>query len=72
MRVLIVGAGVIGSVYTGKLLEAGHEVALLARGRRLSELQAHGLMLEDAESGRHTEVAVSSLSEPTWATGTTW
>ena len=64
MRVLIVGAGVIGSVYAGKLLEAGHEVALLARGRRLSELQAHGLMLEDAESGRHTEVAVSSLSEP--------
>lgn len=64
MRVLIVGGGVIGSVYAGKLLEAGHEVVLLARGRRLSELQAHGLMLEDAESGQRTEVAVPSLSEP--------
>jgi 2-dehydropantoate 2-reductase len=64
MRVLIVGAGVIGSVYAGKLLEAGHEVVLLARGRRHSDLQAHGLILEDIESGRRTEVAVPSLSEP--------
>jgi 2-dehydropantoate 2-reductase len=64
MRILVVGAGVIGSVYAGKLLEAGHEVVLLARGRRLSELQAHGLMLEDAESGQRTEVAVTSLSAP--------
>jgi 2-dehydropantoate 2-reductase len=42
MRIFVVGAGVIGSVYAGKLLEAGREVALLARGRRLSDLQAHG------------------------------
>jgi 2-dehydropantoate 2-reductase len=45
-------------------LEAGHEVVILARGRRLSDLQAHGLVLEDAESGQRTEVAVPSLSEP--------
>jgi 2-dehydropantoate 2-reductase len=64
MRILVVGAGVIGSVYAGKLLEAGHEVVLLARGRRLSELGAHGLVLEDAESGRRTEVAVPSPREP--------
>ena len=56
MRTLVVGAGVIGSVYAGKLLEAGHEVVLLARGRRLSDLQAYGLVLEDAESGRRTEL----------------
>jgi 2-dehydropantoate 2-reductase len=36
----------------------------MARGRRLSELQAHGLVLEDAESGQRTEVAVPSPSEP--------
>ena len=64
MRILVVGAGVIGSAYAGNLLEAGHEVVLLARGRRLSELQAHGLILEDAESGQRTAVAVPSLSEP--------
>jgi 2-dehydropantoate 2-reductase len=63
MRTLVVGAGVIGSVYAGKLLEAGHEVVLLARGRRLLDLQVHGLVLEDAGSGRRTEVVVPSLSE---------
>jgi 2-dehydropantoate 2-reductase len=65
MRILVVGAGVIGSVYASKLLDAGHEVVLLARGRRLSDLQAHGLVLEDAESGQRTEVSVPTLSEPT-------
>ena len=51
MRILVLGAGVIGSVYAGKLLQAGHEVVLLARGPRLVDLQTHGLILEDAESG---------------------
>ena len=45
MRILVLGAGVIGSVYAGKLLQAGHEVVLLARGRRLADLQSHGLLL---------------------------
>ena len=54
MRILVLGAGVIGSVYAGKLLEAGHEVVLLARGSRLADLQSHGLLLEDAESGNRT------------------
>jgi 2-dehydropantoate 2-reductase len=63
MRILVVGAGVIGSVYAGKLLQAGHEVALFARGQRLSDLRTHGLMLEDAESGQRTELPVSSLGD---------
>ena len=41
----MLGAGVIGSIYAGRLLEAGHEVVLLARGARLADLQAHGLIL---------------------------
>jgi 2-dehydropantoate 2-reductase len=64
MRILVVGAGVIGSVYAAKLLQAGHEVVLLARGRRLSDLQVYGLVLHDAESGQRTAVSVPSLSEP--------
>jgi 2-dehydropantoate 2-reductase len=64
MRILIFGAGVIGSVYGGKLLEAGHEVTFLARGCRFSELQSHGLLLEDAESGRRSEFAVRPVREP--------
>lgn len=60
MRILVLGAGVIGSVYAGKLLEAGHEVVLLARGTRLADLQAHGLLLEEADTGRQTVVPVTA------------
>ena len=50
VRILVLGAGVIGSLYVGRLLEAGHEVVLVARGVRLTDLLAHGLILQDAES----------------------
>jgi 2-dehydropantoate 2-reductase len=45
MRVLVIGAGVIGSVYAGHLAEAGHAVTVLARGRRLDDLTRSGLRL---------------------------
>jgi 2-dehydropantoate 2-reductase len=63
MRILVVGAGVIGSTYAAKLLLAGHEVVLLARDRRLSDLRTHGLVVEDAESGRRIELPALCLSE---------
>jgi 2-dehydropantoate 2-reductase len=42
VRILIVGAGVIGSVYAGRLLEAGHSVTLCARGQRINQLREWG------------------------------
>jgi 2-dehydropantoate 2-reductase len=48
MRVLVIGAGVIGSVYAGHLAGAGHEVALMARGSRLHDLTQGGLRLRRA------------------------
>ena len=64
MRILVLGAGVIGSVYAGRLLKAGHEVVLLARGERLVDLHAHGLILQDAESQDRTTPPVAAVSEP--------
>ena len=64
MRILVLGAGVIGSVYAGKLLQAGHDVVLLARGPRLVDLQIHGLILQDAQSGHRSVLPVPSVSEP--------
>jgi len=43
MRVLIFGAGVIGSLYAALLSEAGADVSVYARGNRLNDLLAHGL-----------------------------
>jgi 2-dehydropantoate 2-reductase len=62
VRILVFGAGVIGSVYASKLLCAGHDVVLLARGRRLAELQSHGLRVADAESGHHSTQQVAAVS----------
>jgi len=62
MRILVAGGGVIGSVYGGKLLQAGHDVVMLARGERLSDLQREGLILEEAESGQRTVLPVSTVA----------
>ncbi len=63
VRIVVVGAGVIGSIYGGRLARAGHDVTLLARGGRLSDLQDHGLVLQDAQSGQRTEISVPLLTE---------
>ncbi len=52
MRVLVVGAGVVGSVYAARLAGSGHPVTLVARQRRRADLDANGLVLHDAATGR--------------------
>jgi len=52
MRFLFIGAGVIGSLYAGRLALAGHEVELMARGKRLAALRERGLVLVDEASDR--------------------
>lgn len=47
MKVLVVGAGVIGSFNAARLLRGGVDVTLLARGERLAALREHGVELED-------------------------
>lgn len=63
MRILVMGGGVIGSVYASMLIGAGHEVVVLARGARLADLQAHGLVLHNAESGDRTVLPVAAVGE---------
>jgi 2-dehydropantoate 2-reductase len=64
MRILVVGAGVIGSVYAARLLEAGHTVTVCARGRRLAQLRDGGLILQDAETGRRAAHKVDAVATP--------
>jgi len=52
LRTLVLGAGVIGSVYAARLQEAGYTVTLLARGQHAADLLASGLFLEDAYTGQ--------------------
>jgi 2-dehydropantoate 2-reductase len=51
MKILVVGAGVIGTVYATRLQNSGHSVTVLARGDRLEHVQRFGLEIEDLLSG---------------------
>jgi 2-dehydropantoate 2-reductase len=43
-----------GSLYAARLNAQGHDVSLLARGQRLADLRAHGVILENVATGRRT------------------
>jgi len=61
-KILFFGAGVIGSLYAGKLALSGQNVTLLARGKRLEELQQKGLILFSEKFGEE-KPDVSVISE---------
>ena len=46
-KIAVVGAGVIGQIYAGRLAEAGYEVWLLARGSAYTHLHATGVRLRE-------------------------
>lgn len=46
MKVIIIGAGALGSIAAALLHAAGHEVALVARGARAEDLRANGVRVE--------------------------
>ena len=46
-RILVIGAGVNGSVCAAGLYKVGIDVTVLARGKRFEELQDEGIVIED-------------------------
>jgi 2-dehydropantoate 2-reductase len=58
MKILVYGAGPLGSLFAGRLHQAGHLVSLLARGQRLADLREHGLVLVDTQTGERTVASV--------------
>ena len=63
MRILIFGAGVIGSLYAALLAEAGYDVSVYARGRRLESLTRDGLLYKRKGEIRKAPVNVLSRLE---------
>lgn len=45
MKVLIYGAGVIGSIFAAKLFFSGQDVTVLARGKRFEEINSQGIVI---------------------------
>lgn len=60
MNILVWGAGVIGTLYAGRLQEGGHRVTVLARGERLVEIRRHGLVLKDFVHGVSSTAQVAT------------
>lgn len=57
-KILIFGAGVLGSLYAARLKQSGQDVTLLARNTRLKDIKEHGIVLEHALTGKREVVAV--------------
>ena len=62
MRFLIYGAGVIGSIFAGRLAAAGHDVTVLARGGRLEEIEQRGIVLKSVYGGPEERIPVKIIS----------
>jgi 2-dehydropantoate 2-reductase len=59
MRYVIYGAGAIGGAVGARLLEAGHEVVLIARGRHYDVLRTQGLTYRDPTGERVLRIEVA-------------
>lgn len=58
MKILVFGAGVLGSIYGARLWRAGHDVSILARGKRLEEITGDGIVLENAYTGQREQLSI--------------
>ena len=64
MRVLIYGAGVIGSLYAALFSSAGVDTTVYARGQRLEGLKQHGLRYEKSVTVRTPNVRILDTLYP--------
>ena len=62
MRIAVMGTGAVGGYFGGRLAQAGHEVAFIARGRQLEAMRARGLRVESPLGDMHlTDVEVTDM-----------
>jgi len=66
MKVLVYGAGVLGSYLAHALVRGGNDVTVLARGKRIAELQQDGLVIRHYLQRKTTvdKVNVVSVLQP--------
>lgn len=60
-RILVFGAGVVGSIYALRFAQSGLDVTLLARGKRLEELKKDGLLYND--KGIIKNIAINTIEK---------
>jgi ketopantoate reductase len=60
-KILIYGAGPLGSLYAARLHEGGNDVSLLARGKRLRDIRQYGIVLRDFYTKEETITHVKTV-----------
>lgn len=64
MRIAVMGAGGVGGYFGGRLVQAGHDVTFIGRGRHLEALKANGLTLKSPLGDANLKVrAVGSAAD---------
>jgi 2-dehydropantoate 2-reductase len=60
VRILVIAAGVNGSVCAARLHDCGVDVTVLARGERIEEINKEGIIIENPFSHQRTVTSISS------------
>jgi 2-dehydropantoate 2-reductase len=63
LKALIVGAGVIGTVYGAHVAAAGHQVSVLSHGPRTGEVAARGMCARDVLGGERIDVKTNVVPD---------
>jgi 2-dehydropantoate 2-reductase len=63
MRILFYGAGVIGSIFAGKIAQKGYDVTVLARGNRYDEIKKRGIILQNSLTNKITNISVKVINK---------
>ena len=63
MKILIYGAGVIGSIYAAKLFAAKNDVTLLARSKRFESLQQNGVITREQLTGKKLTARIPLIQQ---------
>jgi 2-dehydropantoate 2-reductase len=66
MRIAVIGAGVVGGYFGGKLARGGVDVVFIARGATLQALREHGLRV-DSEEGNFAVPHPRATDDPATA-----
>lgn len=61
LKVLVFGAGVLGSLYAARLQQAGNDVTVVARGQRYEDIKEHGIVLEYFDTKKQTTTLVKAV-----------
>jgi 2-dehydropantoate 2-reductase len=64
LKILLVGAGAVGTVYGAQLAVAGNTVAVLAHGARTAEIATNGLKARDVSDSRVVDASVQVVADP--------